>query len=234
MSGLHLVRIPIDVPKLLRFAREHGILQEDETLGYTLHGWLAALFGNVAPKPFRYFERRHEVLAYARADAATLLAHAQAYASPHAWAALDPAGVFSKPMPEVWRQGQRLRLEVFTCPVSRQEGEEKDIYLRALDRYGDDALARSDIYRAWFARQWVGTAVLGHIELIGMQARSRLLRRDRSHGGNRVKVVERPLALLAAEATVEDGERFAALLARGIGRHRAFGLGMVLLSPPSS
>jgi len=231
VSGLHLVRIPIDAPRLLRFASGHGITREDETLGYTLHAWFAALFGNAKPKPFRYFERRHEVLAYAGTDAATLLAHAQAFASPDAWAALDPEGVVSKPMPEVWRKGQRLRLEVLTCPVSRQGDEEKDIYLRAIDRSGNDAVTRAEVYRAWFARHWVGTATLAHIDLIGMQASSRLLRRDRSHGGNRIKGVERPSALFAADATVEDGERFAALLAHGIGRHRAFGFGMILLSP---
>jgi CRISPR system Cascade subunit CasE len=45
-------------------------------------------------------------------------------------------------------------------------------------------------------------------------------------------VVERPQALFGAEAVVVDGERFADLLARGIGRHRAFGFGMVLVAPP--
>ena len=59
----------------------------------------------------------------------------------------------------------------------------------------------------------------------------RMLRRDRS-GGNRLRGVERPQALFGGTAVIRDGERFAALLARGIGRHRAFGSGMVLLSPP--
>jgi CRISPR system Cascade subunit CasE len=30
---------------------------------------------------------------------------------------------------------------------------------------------------------------------------------------------------------VVDADKFAALLARGVGRHRAFGYGMLLLSP---
>src|SRR5690606_15891133 len=104
MSTLHLLRIPIHVPQLLRFAMGHGITREDETLGYCLHAWLAALFGNQSPKPFRYFERRGEVMAYARADAAALLEHAQAFASPQAWAALDPEGFASKPLPDTWRE----------------------------------------------------------------------------------------------------------------------------------
>lgn len=231
MSGLHLLRIPIHVPRLLRFAAEQGITQEDETLGYTLHAWFAALFGDQAPKPFRHLERRSEVLAYATADAATLLAQAQAFASPQAWAALDPEGVASKPMPEAWRAGQRLRLEVLTCPVSRKGSEEKDLFLRALDRLGEAAPPRAEVYRTWFTEQWADAVRFDQLELLGMNARSRLLRRARN-GTNRLRIVERPQALFGADAVIVDADRFSGLLARGIGRHRAFGFGMVLLTPP--
>ncbi|TSE20596.1 CRISPR-associated protein Cas6/Cse3/CasE [Tepidimonas alkaliphilus] len=231
MSALHLLRLPVDPPRLLRFAFEHGIREEDETLGYTLHAWFAALFGELAPKPFRYLERRGEVLAYARRDHVDLLDHAQAFASPQAWQALDAERVASKPMPLTWRSGQRLHLEVLVCPVSRKDDEEKDVYLRALDRLGDSAPARTEVYRQWFAAQWGGAVRLESVELLGMSARSQLLRRDRRHG-NRLRHVERPQALFGAEAVVIDGAAFAERLARGIGRHRAFGFGMVLLAPP--
>lgn len=230
MSGLHLLRIPIHAPRLLRFAAENGITQEDETLGYTLHGWLAALFGDMAPKPFRYIERRGEVLAYAGSDAATLLDHAQAFASPQAWATLDAAGVASKPMPGAWRSGQRLRVEVLTCPVSRKGEEEKDLYLRALDRLGKDAPPRAQVYQDWFIAQWQDALEFKQVEVLGMNARSRLLRRTRQ-GANRLRVVERPQALLAGNGVIANADRFTTLLARGIGRHRAFGFGMALLSP---
>ncbi|WP_062195575.1 type I-E CRISPR-associated protein Cas6/Cse3/CasE [Caldimonas taiwanensis] len=231
MSGLHLVRLPIAPPRLMRFAHAHGITQEDETWGYTLHAWFAALFGEHAPKPFRYVERRREVLAYAGVDAAKLLEHAQTYASPLAWEALDAAGVASKPMPSEWRAGQRLHLEVLACPVSRKEGDEKDVYLRALDRLGDAAPPRGEVYREWFARQWQGVVQLEQVELLGMAAQARLLRRDHRNG-HRLKTIERPWALFDAEATILDPVRFGEQLARGIGRHRAFGFGMVLLAPP--
>lgn len=231
MNELHLVRIPVDPPRLLRFAFEQGITQDDETLGYFLHAWLAALFGELAPKPFRYFERRREVLAYARTDRASLLDQARAFAPPLAWQALDAAGVASKPMPLKWRSGQRLHLEVLACPVTRKDDEEKDVYLRAIDRLGEAAPARTEVYRRWFAAQWHDTVRLESVELIGMRARSVLLRRDRRNG-NRLRAVERPQALFGADAIVNDTAAFAAHLARGIGRHRAFGFGMVLLSPP--
>jgi CRISPR system Cascade subunit CasE len=231
MSGLQLLRIPIHAPRLLRFAHEHGLAQEDETLGYTLHAWFAALFGEQAPKPFRCLERRGEVLGYARLPAGELLAQAQAFASPQAWAALDAEGVASKPMPDEWRSGQRLRLEVLACPVSRKDDEEKDVYLRALDRMGEHAPPRAEVYRQWFTAQWGEAIRLQQVELLGMSARSPLLRRSRK-GGSHLRHVERPQALFGADAVVHDGRAFAEKLARGIGRHRAFGFGMVLLARP--
>lgn len=231
MSALHLVRFPVHGPRLLRFAAAHGITQEDEGLGYTLHAWFAALFGDRSPKPFRYIDRRGEVLAYAPHAASELLKHAQAFASPQAWAALDADGVASKPMPAAWREGQRLRLEVLTCPVSRKDDEEKDLYLRALDRLGEQAPTRGEVYCEWFIRQWAEVAELEHVELLGMTARNRLLRRARN-GHSRLVTLERPQALFAADAVVMDSVRFTELLTRGIGRHRAFGFGMALLSPP--
>lgn len=230
--NVHLIRIPLRVPQLLRFARANGILQQDDTLGYTLHAWFAALFGDLAPKPFRYLEQRNEVLAYVSTDAATLLDQARAFADPTAWAALDAEGMASKPMPEAWSAGRRLRLEVLTCPVTRRDDGEKDVFLRALERLGDAAPTRSEVYCEWFARQWDSAARVCDIRLLGMQSRARLLRRNRKNGDNRLRIVERPQALFAAEVEIQDGEKFGELLARGIGRHRAFGFGMILLSPP--
>ncbi len=233
MSGLHLVRIPVHAPQLMRFAFKQGITQEDETFGYTLHAWLAALFGSHVLKPFRYFERRREVLAYAAHDANTLLEHSQAFASPLAWAALKTEGVASKPMPEAWRTGQRLRLEALVCPVTRKGGEEKDVYLRALDRIaeGTPAPRRAEVYRWWFARQLGGVVQVQALELLGLSARVKMLRRSHSNGSNRLRAIERPQALFVAEVKVIDPHGFAALLARGVGRHRAFGYGMILLAP---
>lgn len=230
MSQLHLLRIPVQPPKLLQFATQHGVVQEDETMGYVLHAWLTALFGEKAPKPFRYFERRNEVLAYSSHHAALMLEHAQAFASPQAWNALDVDNFMSKPMPAVWSAGQKLRMEVLTCPVSRQGSTEKDVYLRALDRHGDLAPTRTQVYHDWFTAQTKDALQFEYLEVQGMKTRGRLLRRARSNG-NRLMTIERPQILFSAAAIIGDTERFSALLARGMGRHRAFGFGMILLAP---
>ncbi|MCS6803420.1 MAG: type I-E CRISPR-associated protein Cas6/Cse3/CasE [Dehalococcoidia bacterium] len=231
MSGLHLVRLPIRLPPLLRFSRERGIPLEDDDLGYLLHAWLTALFAGVAPKPFRYFARRGELLGYARESAEELLERAKACGDPLAWSALEVDGVASKPMPERWRCGQRLWIEALVCPTSRRGGEEKDIYLRAIDRGVVPGRSRGELYREWFIARCQPALDLERVELLGMRARCRLIRRSRRQG-SRLRVVERPTALFGASARIRDAASFASLLARGIGRHRAFGFGMLLLAPP--
>lgn len=234
MSTLHLVRLKVDPPVLMRFAAEQGLLRhEDDGHGYTLHAWLAAMFGPGAPQPFRLFDRRCEILGYGACDAAQMAGYAQTYAAPAAWSALQPDSLASKPMRVDWVGGERLQVDVLTCPVSRKDGHEKDVFLRALDRLGDDAPPRGDVYLEWFRRQWGDAVVIEYAELTGF-GRRRLLRRDQRSvkGGPRAsRSLERPFAEFRAVLRVAQPQAFAELLRRGLGRHRAFGFGMLLLSP---
>lgn len=61
---------------------------------------------------------------------------------------------------------------------------------------------------------------------------TRLLARDRGGPRTRSAAVDGPDALVTGTLVVTDAEAFAAGLARGVGRHRAFGFGMLLLTPP--
>jgi CRISPR system Cascade subunit CasE len=233
MSSLHLVRMRVHPPALVRFTAEQGLLAtDDEGFGYGLHAWLAASFGANAPQPFRWFEGRRELLGYANSPATALMEHAKAFASPSSWSVLEADSLVSKPMPDSWAPGKRLRAEVLACPVSRKEGTEKDVYLRMLDRTGQETATRSDVYVEWFARQWADSVRLEAVHLAGY-ARRRMQRRGKASGtaARTVRSIERPQALFDAVLEISDGARFAELLARGIGRHRAFGFGMILLRP---
>lgn len=234
MSSLHMVRMVFDRGALMRFAAGQGLLRiDDEGNGYLVHAWLAALFGSNAPKPFRVFEEPAEVLGYSCRDASALLDHASAFASPLAWEVLRSDSLASKPMPSTWRQGARLAVEVLACPVTRKDGHEKDVFLRALDRVGDEAGSREQVYIDWFRRQWSDALVFEHVTLTGL-SRRRMLRRTQStteEDARRTRGVERPVARFHAAACIDNVETFARLLERGLGRHRAFGLGMVLLRP---
>lgn len=232
MNTPHLLRLRIDAPALMRFAGEQGLLKEaDDGFGYVLHAWLAAMFGTDAPKPFRHLEPRSELLGYARVEGHVLLARAQSFASPQAWAALKRDSLVTKPMPTRWAPERRLQVEVLACPVTRKDDHEKDIYLRALDRLGDDAPTREEVYLEWFRRQWSDSVQFEHVDLVGF-GRSQLMRRVRSESGSRrLRAIERPHAMFRAVIRVRDSQSFNELLTRGIGRHRAFGFGMPLVAP---
>lgn len=234
MSALHLVRLELDAPALMRFAAAQGLLRHnDDGHGYIVHAWLAAMFGPQAPQPFRFFERRGELLGYSRADATALERQARAFASPLAWTALRSDTLQSKPMRDDWAAGERVQADVLTCPVSRKDGHEKDVFLRALDRLGDAASRRAEVYVEWFRRQWGDAVRLEHVELTGF-GRRRLLRRAQPAAEGNVRTartLERPFAEFRTILTIEQPQPFVEMLTRGLGRHRAFGFGMLLLSP---
>lgn len=61
---------------------------------------------------------------------------------------------------------------------------------------------------------------------------TRLFARDRSGPRTRAASADGPDALVTGTLVVTDSAAFGGGLARGIGRHRAFGFGMLLLTPP--
>lgn len=121
---------------------------------------------------------------------------------------------------------------------------EFDAYEQAVEmlRQNDPRTSRAEIYADWLTQR-LGTAarLLGGAELIAFR-RSRLLRAkgrpaggdSRSGRGRDGRGIEGPEALLSGTLEVADGPAFSALLARGVGRHRAFGFGMLLLRPGGS
>lgn len=234
---LHLVQIELQSAALMRFAAAQGLARvADDGHGYALHAWLAAVFGPLAPKPFRLMPEtctdRRVLLGYARSDGSTLTEHAHAFADPAAFAVLASDEVPSKPMPATWREGRSVGFEALCCPMSRKENFEKDVYLRALDRLGDAAPEREQVYRDWFTRQLTEAATTIDVRVGGV-SRGRMTRRSHAPGGGRRLVeVERPQALFNGTLTIRDTASFTDLLARGIGRHRAFGFGMLLLRQP--
>lgn len=236
MTDLHLVSLAVEPAGLMRFAANQGLLNyHDDAQGYAIHAWMAAMFGNLAPQPFRFLVKRNQVLGYAAADAATLATQASTYADPLSWAVLCPDSLASKPMRKDWGVGERLQADVLTCPVSRKDGNEKDVFLRALDRLGDQAPPRPSVYVQWMERQWGEAVDLERIELTGF-GRTRIMRRSQKtqlQTTRAVREMERPFAEFRTVFRVREPDAFQALLARGIGRHRTFGFGMLLLSAPS-
>ncbi|MFH0933631.1 MAG: type I-E CRISPR-associated protein Cas6/Cse3/CasE [Pseudomonadota bacterium] len=237
---MFMIDLPLDSAQLMRFAHRqgHGRLADDD-FGYAAHAWLVATLGKLAPKPFRLLENRQglRMLGYTDQPIDALRDHAQTFAEPGALNVCEWSAAAGKSMPTAWQSGRRFGFEVRACPVSRAE-RERDVYLVALSRAQDagaEQLSRPQVYSEWLARQLSkeGAAQTNPaaINVIGFR-RVRSQRLSRASEGAKRRAVERPDALFAGELTVENPDAFSGLLARGVGRHRAFGYGMLLLRPP--
>lgn len=243
--GLHMLNLNLDGQGLVRLGHRRGLSNRAVDTGYLVHCLLRELFGDLAPAPFvvRPQEGRgFPVLGYGAASADRLRDVAQATATPDLWNACDWAGLASKPMPQTWNPGAEYGFSTRVCPVVRmakvgvhnRRGAEVDAFLRRCWQIGDGVpVSRGEVYVDWLREQFErhGGATVVEAGLSGFQ-RARLVRRG--HKPGRVShVAERPDATLAGRLRITDPVAFAALLARGLGRHRGFGFGMLLLRRPN-
>lgn len=237
---LHLLHCQPDLAALATWATRHGVLSPDGDYGYALHGLLSAAFGERAPKPFRFMGTRQGLLAYTSNDIATLRDDAS-LATPDVARALGLDRLDARQFPHQFPVGKTLQFEVRGRPVVRaRDGRERDAFLHSLEtdvsggvksEHGAMA-ARGTVYCEWLAKQFaVGNAA--QIQRCSMELfqLTRVLRRSRKGGGGQIQGVNGPDAVFSGQLQVTDSDAFARLLVRGIGRHRAFGFGMLLLRP---
>lgn len=242
---LHMVRLALHVDGLVTLGRRRHLPIRHLDEGYIVHCLLGELFGERAPKPFAIVGHRArlvDVLAYSFEPAAALMDHAQAFADPSAYNTVDWQAIESKPMPASFRAGRRVGFEIRLCPTIRKhakgakhrKGAEVDVFVaRCWDVGAGMAVSREDVYVSWLDDQLDrhGGCRLDGAALRSFQL-SRLLRRRTTNGTRHTSTVQRPDARITGTVTVVDGARFHSLLTRGVGRHRAFGFGMMLLRPP--
>lgn len=251
MTALHLVRLGLDAQKLYVFARRSGAAGRSIDDGYAVHALLAALFDHgtkdattrVAPKPFHIASagtRTLDVLGYTRLDHAALTERARSFADPLAWGVCDLEALSSKPMPVEFKVGTRLGFSVRTCPIRRiarrgpmtKDRAEVDAFLARSWEVGPDVpLDREEVYRTWLTEELgkegaatLVTATMSNFHLGRMHRRTQGDERRR-------REPQRPDVTFDGVLEVTGPVAFAGRLARGVGRHRAFGFGMVLLRP---
>jgi CRISPR system Cascade subunit CasE len=240
MSDLYLVSLPVDMQSLYRWSA-HRNLAADE--GRALHHLLSELFGKGVLQPFRLMvapgARAGTIYAYSQKDALSLQQTAQESGVPDAAQVCDPARVAAKAMPQGWKEGRRLAFDVRVRPVRRllraagsfAKGAEIDAFL--VDAFRSNPAGRPELGGADR-----GTAYLHWLkERLGSAAdvkSARLVHFERSivHRGNSQQ--EGPDATFHGELVVTDGMKFAERLAKGVGRHTAYGYGMLLLRPARS
>ena len=253
---LHLIHAPLDMRSLNRWAGCRGLIRRGTfDTGYAFHILLSAMFGKGVLQPFRLFasERRRSAALYAYSAVADgeLRQMADAVAPPDCLEVITPSRMRSKAMPLDFERGRRLGFDLRLRPVRRlrceltdsqlesplSKGSEVDAFrLELVRRFPSgwrDAgvtaaekagLTRESVYGEWLSERLGDAAAVEQCRLAAF-ARTRAVR-----GGNGGP--EGPSAVLHGTLAVRDVQSFLKILRSGVGRHRAYGYGMLLLRPP--
>lgn len=242
-ESLHLVRVPLRTDRLVAFARRRGLPVREFDDGYAAHAAMRELWQDRAPAPFvlRGRGRTLEAWGYAPVDGRTLTEAVDRPRDDRLAEVLGEAeGVASRPVPRL-EHGRQVGFVVRACPVVRlagarnghRAGAEVDAFLARCFAVGSgEHVSREVVYKEWLERALSrpGTGVTPRRIAVAAMARTRLVRR--SHGSSRTShKVERPDVTFEGELVVEDGDLLLQYLAHGVGRHRAFGFGALMLTP---
>ncbi|HHY09553.1 MAG TPA: type I-E CRISPR-associated protein Cas6/Cse3/CasE [Firmicutes bacterium] len=237
MTQLHLLELEIDLLALHAFLHREGISGEDADLSYGIHAWLRAAFGEFAPQPWRLFVdkvRPTRILGYSKNTAEELRDRIETYADPFVLRVCPKPELMmaSKVMPS-WQLGQRLGFQTLFCPIGRKarSGIEKDLFLIRAD-HKREGLEREAIYAQWVQERFAKFSTsVEDIRLSGFRLVKQIRQTQAQGSKRRRRTITRPQALMDGTLTVGDPKKFTGLLSRGLGRHRAFGYGMILLRP---
>ena len=239
-EALYLLHTQPDPQRLAAWAARHLLLDGQGDLGYALHALLHAAFGEHAPQPFRYLDAEQGLLAYTRLSAVELAQHA-ALADADVAAALGfgqtlhHAGLSARLFPTQWAAGHVLGFEVRVRPIIREgkTGRERDAFLAAVEKSAGSELDRSEVYVQWLrellARQGGAELVDASVTRYQQLGVTRKTQKGGTDDARHSRLVNGPDAVLTGQLRVSDPQAFAQLLSRGVGRHRAFGFGLLLL-----
>ena len=205
--------------------------------GYRLHMLLTACFAETAPTQFSFVEARQpktiKVLAYGDTPWERMREKSAAVLGTAAHDAIDWTRCRGRRVRSDWSAGMLLRYAVTVCPVRRRTTDgrtaERDAFSVSPLRHEMDGepemRQREVVYEAWLAEKVGGAVALESCEMDSFRF-ANVCRRDAKR---RYRALRTPRAELSGVLRIVDVEAFSTLLARGIGRHRAFGFGMLRL-----
>ena len=253
----HLIYAFLSMRAFNRWAGNRGLMRHgsfDE--GYALHVLLSAMFGKAVVQPFRLFASPRRIgaalYAYSDVDADELRKTAEAVAPPDCLAVIDWRQIRSKPMPSPFETCRRLGFDVRVRPVRRlrhdlmdpqsnrliSKGSEVDAFkLQAMRRFPNgwadphkaaskNGIRRESVYSGWLSERFGDAVAIEHCKLVAFK-RSRVVR-------GKGRGPEGPDATLHGTLAVSKPTDFSRILRKGVGRHRAYGYGMLLLRPPKT
>jgi CRISPR system Cascade subunit CasE len=229
-DAINMVQISVDSRKLTKWALERRLNAEDT--GYVVHALMCDAYGDLRPQPFTVEEKMGvvKVLGYMSCSDVDLKKTMEETAEPEVAACI--LSVVSKTMPSHWTKGQRFRFRLRVAPT--RQGRHKDG-----GRFEKDALSfetggssRQESYIKWLTQKFENAATIEDCEMTAFRIMKACRRAIISETGKRPAVATfLPDAQFEGTLRVDSDADFVKLLRTGIGRHKAFGFGALMLRP---
>lgn len=238
-TAVSIVRMTVDPGALRFYASANRMLDDDGC--YALHHAMRRCWGDLAPQPFHAvlggpephvvgFVPSGTILDAPRDGDAMALAvfpgAPEIHAMPHAGMVGDELSFRLRVRPSV-RYGREVA-DAIEARTGRRPPSELDVVAAERLRLGDGA----EIDPAAACRTWLERRLEGAAELKGFCLLDRRLQRvvRSSHGRKGLVQVPGWTATMSGTLVVTGEEAFARLVATGVGRHAAFGYGMIMVS----
>lgn len=237
---LHRLVLPdyLSIQKLSRQLKLTEYLYDPD---YIYHSLLLELLGPGKLLPFVQDPRKRglALLGYSMMDSENLRDLAGVVAPTEIYNLINWKDSQSKKMPRQLNSGTCFRFRTRVCPlvrgpsyigkdrqVPKKKNAEVDVYLARCWQKNTSA-DRETIYLEWLENE-LGrekAAMLESASMTGFRLKW-ALRRGRNRNPRTITL---PDALFKGALSINNPQGFARLIARGIGRHRSFGFGMLLL-----
>lgn len=235
--GLSMIRIPVDPRALRTYATLTRTGDGDGC--YALHHAMRKRWGEVAPQPF------HAVLSGPEPHVVGYMTDPERMRvvndDPRI-AAVFPGEIETRTMPLPTEAGAVLSFRLRARPLVRYGKAVADMIEKETGRRPhsemcavEAARLRSDgdvdpvgVCRDWLGRRMEGIASIRTFTLHDHVPQPVL---RSTHGPAGLKQFPGSTAIMTGTLEVHDAEAFASLLAKGVGRHAAFGYGMMVVAP---
>lgn len=237
---IHIIQFQIQTHNLILNLRNRGLKMRpnDTDIGYLIHSWIMATFEQ---NPFHCFHfdvhpRHANILAYSDYSAEDILKNKkqqeQSVENAINWDTFQ-----SKMLPEIWPKHTTLQFETSVCPTTRvtdtitKKQQEIDMYLYHKNSGQNKYMLREDIYIDWFQHKiHTDIAQVSNLEVTKFQVQSMVRKTHTQHPQqSKSRNISLPICTIQGTITIQDSDKFTTLLTKGIGRHKAFGMGMLLL-----
>ena len=237
-TPLYMMKASINMRSFNNWTSQRHLTYQD----HAFHCLITEVMGEYAPKPFKtLMPPDHSlitILGYTEADADQLRHAIDTYAHPEQFRIIEPETIFTKPMPasHEWEKESKLGFDLrirpttrFTDVVSRKHHEIDAYSAHINSNVANPAqLTPEQVYIIWLSKRLEANLA---VELDSVNTKvisvvpSKSLRKGKDHFSTGADV------RIKGNLTIKNPAKFHRLLKAGIGRHKAYGYGMLLLSP---